>query len=208
MSSPSTAAPISSSAESLPPARAGLRRWLPAVFTLALVAAAFGIATWIAIDPERVAQVRELLASPGGLLVLFALNVLSNATLVLPVPGLALTGVAATAGDPLIVGIVAGAGQTVGELTGYMVGFSGRRALGVDARTQRLTRAMKRWGAPILFILALLPNPFFDIAGIIAGATRMPLRIYLAAAGAGKILKNLALAYGVAVGLDWLRLTP
>lgn len=194
--------PVATAADSRP-ARPG-RSWLPAFLTILLVAACFAIATWIAIDPVRVAELRELLASPSGLLVLFGLNVLANATLVLPVPGLALTGVAAAAGDPLVVGVVAGVGQTVGELTGYMLGYSGRRAIGLDARTQRLTHWMKRWGAAILFILALLPNPFFDIAGIIAGATRMPLRIYLTAAGAGKILKNLALAYGVAFGVEWL----
>lgn len=191
------------------PSRRGLRRWLPAILTILLVVAAFAVASWIAIDPGRVEQVRDLLGSPTGLVVLFLLNVLANATLILPVPGLALTGFAATVADPLVVGLVAGAGQTVGELTGYLVGYSGRHALGADARTQRLAGWMRRWGAATVFLLALIPNPLFDVAGIIAGATHMPLRTYLAAAGAGKILKNLALAYGVILSIDQLiRLVP
>ncbi len=180
------------------------KRWLPVVLTLILVLLAFGTATWITVDPVRVEQVTALIRSPNGLVVLFVVNVLANATLILPVPGLALTALAATVADPLLVGLVAGAGQTVGELTGYLAGASGRTALGMDARTRRLARWMERWGVPVLFVLALLPNPFFDVAGILAGASRMPLRLYLAAAGAGKILKNLALAYGIVFGLDWL----
>jgi uncharacterized membrane protein YdjX (TVP38/TMEM64 family) len=180
------------------------RRWLPLALTLVLVAVAFGLGSWIAADAARVEQVRALLGSPYGLVVLFALNALANATLILPVPGLALTVVAATVADPFVVGVVAGVGQTVGELTGYLAGASGRSALGADARTRRMAGWMRRWGAPILFVLAALPNPLFDVAGIIAGATRMPLRLYLVAAGAGKIVKNLVLAYATTLGMGWL----
>ncbi|MBA3851517.1 MAG: VTT domain-containing protein [Chloroflexi bacterium] len=174
------------------------------IITAILVLMAFAVGTWIAADPVRVAEVRRLIGTPEGLLALFLINALSSATLILPLPGLALTPLAATVADPLLVGIIAGSGQTVGELTGYLAGYSGRKALGMDARTQRMTNWMRRWGAALLFVLALIPNPFFDVAGIIAGATRMPLRLYLLAAGAGKILKNVALAYGVTLGLGWL----
>lgn len=186
------------------PDRPRWRRWLPISLTLLLVLVAFGVATWITADEARIQEVRALIRSPNGLVVLFALNALANATLILPVPGLALTALAATVADPLVVGLVAGAGQTVGELTGYLAGVSGRRALGVDPRSQRLAGWMRRRGVAILFVLAVLPNPFFDVAGIMAGAMRMPLRLYLAAAGAGKIVKNLALAYAVVSGMDWL----
>jgi len=174
------------------------------IITAILVVMAFAVGTWIAADPVRVAEVKHIISSPEGLLALFLINVLSSATLILPLPGLALTPLAATVADPLLVGLIAGTGQTIGELTGYLAGYSGRKALGMDSRTQRMTTWMRRWGAAILFVLALIPNPFFDVAGIVAGATRMPLRLYLLAAGSGKILKNIALAYGVTLGLGWL----
>jgi len=189
---------------SRPEPRRAWQRWFPVIITAILVLMAFAVGTWIAADPARVAEVRRLISSPEGLLALFVINVVSSATLILPLPGLALTPLAATVADPLLVGLIAGTGQTIGELTGYLAGYSGRKALGMDARTQRMTVVMRRWGAPILFLLALVPNPFFDVAGIIAGATRMPLRLYLLAAGSGKILKNIALAYGVALGIDWM----
>ncbi len=187
-----------------PTPRRAWQRWFPVIVTAILVVMAFAAGTWIAADPARVEEMRRLISSPQGLLALFLINVVSSATLILPLPGLALTPLAATVADPLLVGLIAGTGQTIGELTGYLTGYSGRKALGIDARTQRLTNLMRRWGAPILFVLALIPNPFFDVAGIIAGATRMPLRLYLLAAGSGKILKNMALAYGVTLGIDWM----
>lgn len=191
-----------------PEPRRAWKRWFPMIITAILVVLAFAVGTWIAADPIRVAEVQRLIRSPEGLLALFLINVLSSATLILPLPGLALTPLAATAADPLLVGLIAGTGQTVGELTGYLAGYSGREALGRDARTQRMTTWMRRWGATTLFLLALIPNPFFDVAGIVAGATRMPLRLYLLAAGSGKILKNIALAYGVTLGLGWLLGSP
>lgn len=187
-----------------PTPRRTWQRWFPVIITAILVVMAFAAGTWIAADPARVEEMRRLISSPQGLLALFLINVVSSATLILPLPGLALTPLAATVADPLVVGLIAGTGQTIGELTGYLAGYSGRKALGIDARTQRMTNLMRRWGAPIVFVLALIPNPFFDVAGIIAGATRMPLRLYLLAAGAGKILKNMALAYGVTLGIDWM----
>lgn len=174
------------------------------IITGILVVLAFAVGAWIAVDPVRVEEVKRLISSPQGLLALFVINVVSSATLILPLPGLVLTPLAATVADPLLVGLIAGSGQTLGELTGYLAGYSGRKALGMDARTQRMTGLMRRWGAAILFVLALIPNPFFDVAGIIAGATRMPLRLYLLAAGSGKILRNIALAYGVTLGIDWM----
>lgn len=189
---------------SRPEPRRAWKRWFPVIITAILVVMAFAVGAWIAADPARVEEVRRLISSPEGLLALFVINVVSSATLILPLPGLALTPLAATVADPLLVGLIAGTGQTIGELTGYLAGYSGRKALGMDARTQRMTVWMQRWGAPIVFVLALIPNPFFDVAGIIAGATRMPLRLYLLAAGSGKILKNIALAYGVVMGIDWM----
>ncbi|MDQ3600532.1 MAG: hypothetical protein M3408_04645, partial [Actinomycetota bacterium] len=87
------------------------------IITAILVLMAFAVGSWIAADPVRVAEVRRLIGTPEGLLALFLINALSSATLILPLPGLALTPLAATVADPLLVGIIAGSGQTVGELT-------------------------------------------------------------------------------------------
>jgi membrane protein YqaA with SNARE-associated domain len=151
-------------------------------------------------DPDRREAIEALVGSPAGLIILFAFSALSSATLVLPVPGMALTVMAATFADPLLVGVFAGAGQAVGELTGYAAGASGTALAGERLTGSRMAAWMRRYGVPTIFVLAVVPNPVFDVAGVLAGALRMPLARYLAAAGFGKILRNTLLAFATVHG--------
>jgi len=176
--------------------------------TLVLVVAAFGILVWLTSDPGRREAVEGLIKSPIGLLVLFGLAALSSATLILPAPGLALTAIAGSAGDPITVGIVAGLGQAVGELTGYAAGWSGRSLLPDNPTTTRLSGLLQRRGLIVIFVLALIPNPLFDLAGIAAGVLRMPVLGYLAAAAGGKVIKNILVAGGASTIGDFLAGLP
>jgi membrane protein YqaA with SNARE-associated domain len=163
---------------------------LTIVGTVLLVLGAFAVMAWLTSDPGRRASVEGLLGSPTGLVLLFGLSALSTATLILPAPGLVLTAMAGAAGEPLVVGLVAGLGQAVGELTGYAAGSSGRTLLPSSAAADRIIDWLRRWGGAMIFVLALVPNPVFDVAGIAAGGVRMPVWHYLGAAAAGKIIKN------------------
>jgi len=60
---------------------------------------------------------------------------------------------------------------------------------------QRLTALMRTWGAWLIFVLAFLPNPFFDVGGALAGILRIPWWKFLGAAAAGKSLRFILLAY-------------
>lgn len=185
--------PLQVPAAKATPSRLGGRA-LAIAGTLLLVIAAFGVMLWLTSDPARREVVEGLVRSPIGLFVLFGLAALSTATLILPAPGLALTAIAGSAGDPILVGIVAGLGQAVGELTGFAAGSSGRALLPDNAATRRLTDWLGRRGVAVIFVLALIPNPVFDVAGIAAGALRMPVLRYLAAAASGKVIKNVVVA--------------
>ena len=188
--------------------RRPVARWLQPLaglgLTAAIALAAMAITLTLAGDPAAMAAVEEALQSPLGLLVLFVMSAMTSATLVLPVPGLALTAVAATIADPLLVAAAAGTGQAVGELTGYLAGASGRSMLPQGPRVERLTDWMRRRGTLTVLALAVIPNPLFDVAGILAGALRMSLATFLAATTVGKLLKNLVLASSAAVGADLL----
>lgn len=174
------------------------------VGTLVLVVAAFGLLVWLTADPVRREAVENLIKSPIGLLVLFGLAAISSATLILPAPGVALTAIAGAAGDPIVVGIVAGLGQAVGELTGYLAGWSGRAFLPDNAAANRVSGWLKRRGLIVIFVLALVPNPLFDVAGIAAGVLRIPVLGYLAAAAGGKVIKNIIIAGGASTVGDLL----
>jgi membrane protein YqaA with SNARE-associated domain len=45
-----------------------------------------------------------------------------------------------------------------------------------------------------IFVLAFIPNPLFDIAGIIAGGLKIPWWRYLTACVTGRILRYVLLA--------------
>lgn len=203
MTASEDAAPPTAEPAVAPPSPKRLR--LVQVVTLLVVAGAFAGTIYILGDAARRAQVEALIQSPGGLLALFAIAAISNATLILPVPGLALTALAATVADPLLVGVVAGAGQTLGEMTGYLAGYSGQTLADNIPRYAQLVGWMRRFGPATIFVLAIIPNPLFDVAGIIAGALRMPVWLYVIAGGVGKIIKNTAVAYGAVYGVEWLK---
>ena len=136
---------------------AGAGRLLAFGATLILVIAAFALMLWLTSDPVRREAVEGLVQSPFGLVVLFGLAAISTATLILPAPGLALTAIAGATGDPIVVGVVAGLGQAVGELTGYAAGWSGRSFLPENAATSRITGWLRRRGVLVIFVLAVVP---------------------------------------------------
>jgi membrane protein DedA with SNARE-associated domain len=48
----------------------------------------------------------------------------------------------------------------------------------------------------MVLVLGFIPNPLFDIAGMIAGVLRMPLYKFLLFCWVGKVLKMMMFAYG------------
>ena len=62
---------------------------------------------------------------------------------------------------------------------------------------------MGHHGGLVLFILSVVPNPFFDAAGIAAGALRYPVWRFLGLVWMGKTLKYLGTAYACNYGAGW-----
>jgi membrane protein YqaA with SNARE-associated domain len=136
-----------------------------------------------------------------GYVAVFVVGLISNATLILPVPGLAVSSILGSVFNPWAVGVVAGVGQALGELTGYMAGYGGQTWVVDHPRYRWLGRRMERYGVFAVFLLALFPNPLFDVAGVVAGVLRFPVWKFLLSCAAGKIIKNVVFAlagyYGV-----------
>jgi uncharacterized membrane protein YdjX (TVP38/TMEM64 family) len=174
------------------------------LLTVVIIIAAVAGTVWLQGQRELLDRIGH---SPWALPALFAISVVSSATLFLPVPGLAITTLVGSLLNPIAVGIVAGIGQTLGEMTGYLAGYSGQGLVNRSKTYDRVEGWMKRnefMGELVVFALALIPNPLFDAAGMAAGALRFPAWKYLIAAGLGKIIKNVAFAYGGSLGMDWL----
>jgi uncharacterized membrane protein YdjX (TVP38/TMEM64 family) len=185
-----------------PPSTRNLR--VIQVLTVVIIIGAVAGTVWLQGQHELLDRIGR---SPWALPALFAVSVISSATLFLPVPGLAITTLVGSLLNPVTVGIVAGIGQTLGEMTGYLAGYSGQGLVNRSKTYDRVEGWMKRnefMGELVVFVLALIPNPLFDAAGMAAGALRFPLWKYLTAAGLGKVIKNIVFAYGGSLGIDWL----
>jgi membrane protein YqaA with SNARE-associated domain len=120
---------------------------------------------------------------------LFLIGLLGSATVIFPMPGLALAFGAGSSLNPWLVGLAFGSGAALGEMTGYLAGYGGSAILSDQFFMGRVVTLMRRWGAWMVFALALVPNPAFDIVGVAAGAMRIPVWQFLTAAWAGNVLK-------------------
>lgn len=142
-----------------------------------------------------------------GYVGIFLLSIAANATIIVPLPGVALATAMGAFFNPIGVGVAAGLGATLGELSGFLAGVSGRGVVERAAYYDRLVTWMKghqRQAYALIMLLAFIPNPFFDVAGMAAGALKLPLWRFLLACSVGKILKMLMFAYGGFYSIPWI----
>ncbi len=133
-----------------------------------------------------------------GFIGIFLISIVANATIIIPLPGVILTSAMATIFNPLGVAIAAGSGAALGELTGYLAGFSSQGVVENSPRYARILEWMKkhrRLTDLAILALATIPNPFFDLAGMASGALKIPIWRFLLWVWIGKILKMLPFAY-------------
>lgn len=130
-----------------------------------------------------------------GYLGVFLISVMASAVIVVPIPAIAVVFGLGAVLNPWLVGLMSGLGEPIGELTAYMAGYSGRVALENRGFYVRLSKWMERRGSLVLFLFSAIPNWFFDLAGIAAGAMRYPLWKYLLVVFLGKLLKGWLVAF-------------
>ena len=160
---------------------------LQIVGVLAIVVGAF----WLGTQRELVQRF-----SQWGYLSSFLISLIGSATVILPAPGLALILALGAHLNPVLLGVVAGFGSGLGELSGYLAGKAGRNLVSRQGRFNSILHHMTtRYTSPVLFFLAILPLPVFDFAGILAGALRMPILRFLTIVISGKIIKHVGAAY-------------
>lgn len=135
---------------------------------------------------------------------IFLVSLLSNATVVLPAPGLAITFSMGAVFHPAGVALAAATGAALGELSGYVAGFSGQGVLARSQIYERVEGWTRRYGSWVILALAVIPSPLFDLAGAAAGALKMPVARFLAFCWVGKMIKMTIVAYAGAASIDWL----
>jgi len=177
------------------------RRLIPILTIILVIAITVSIYLVYGRHPEKLVELKNYVYWGA-----FLISAIGNATIILPGAvllilseiGIVLYPVTGPVG-PIIVGLAGGMGAAIGEITGYLAGYSGR---GIAERSEiynRLVGWVKRWGAIAIFVFSLVPL-VFDLVGIAAGVLRLSFWRFLVACWLGRtilyVIVVLAAAWG------------
>lgn len=156
------------------------------VFEILFIVLVIALSVVIFLMRDKIGQVSDI-----GYLGLFFLCFLANSTVLLPAPSLMIAASCALIMNPFLVALVAALGSTLGELVGYAFGtvtkdLSPKFQKILDKLTAKIHNQTL-----LVFILAVLPLPLFDIVGIYSGGTKMNLIKFSIACFLGKFIKLL-----------------
>jgi membrane protein YqaA with SNARE-associated domain len=172
------------------------------LFRILAFVLAIGISIFLYLIRDQVRGLAQY-GYPG----IFILSILANATIILPAPGVVFVFAMGAVFNPLWVALAAGAGAAIGELFGYLIGFSGQGVVENAHLYQKILdwmKAHRQLSYLAIALLAFIPNPLFDLAGIAAGTLKIPIISFLIFTFIGKTLKMILLAYAGASSLQWL----
>lgn len=130
-----------------------------------------------------------------GYVGIFLVALVANATVLLPAPGVAIIYAMGAVFNPLGVGLAAGTGGALGELSGFLAGFSGQAIVERAHIYERIKPWVEKYGGWAILVLSAIPNPFFDLAGIAAGMIKMPIRTFLISVWIGQLIKMTMFAF-------------
>jgi uncharacterized membrane protein YdjX (TVP38/TMEM64 family) len=130
-----------------------------------------------------------------GYIGIFVLSFLAYATVFLPAPGVAVVFAFGAIYNPFILALVAGTGAALGEFVGYLAGYSGQGLAEKTKIYERLEGWMRKNGFLTVFVMSAIPNPVFDMAGVIAGALKMPALKFLGSCWLGETIKMLIFSF-------------
>jgi membrane protein YqaA with SNARE-associated domain len=138
-------------------------------------------------------------ASSLGLLGLLIINFVSSATFFVSAPAFLTIIAGGNLYSPILVAAVAAIGACLGDMIGFLFGHSGRRILKKSLDRHRTIRFLEkhfhRHGGLIIFLLAIIPNPFFDAVGILAGVVNYPPKKFFIIMLLGRFLRYWSLSY-------------
>jgi uncharacterized membrane protein YdjX (TVP38/TMEM64 family) len=176
-----------------------LNRWQINLLRLLALLVVIAISAGVYLIRDRVEEFAAL-GYPG----IFLIALLANATIFLPAPGIAVVFAMGGIFHPLGVALAASLGGAVGELSGYLAGFSGQAVVERADVYQRIQPWIQKYGGWAILLLAAIPNPFFDLAGIAAGIGRMSMKRFLFFCWLGQLIKMALFAYAGLFSINWL----
>ena len=134
---------------------------------------------------------------------IFVIALLANATILLPAPGAAIIYAMGAVFNPWLVGLAAGSGGAIGELSGYLAGFSGQAMIERTDIYDRTKPWVEKYGGWAILVLSAIPNPLFDVAGVAAGIAKMPIQTFLFFVWIGQLIKMTLFALAGKYSIEW-----
>jgi len=194
--------------------KAALKRWefWVGILTIAIT---FGLAIAVVFYWEFVQELASV-----SYLALFIVSTIGGATVIIPVPSLAVQFTMGAVLNPAIVGAIAGLGSGIGGTLVYLFGRGGRRLFSnIDFTSPMIDKAVLRWTARIIgwaknrgslavFLMSAVLNPLFFPMAFAIGTSRFKLWKFFLTCWAGNTVKSMIIAYlgyfGLGALLHWL----
>lgn len=135
---------------------------------------------------------------PLGILGIAIFNFIASSTIFFPAPGIVVTGIGGALYNPILVAFASAAGSSLGEAVGFLFGHSSRKITHPKDHTfmQSLYKILHhKHGSLLIILFAFIPNPFFDIIGIVAGLAFFPLKKFLLLVFIGRFARSIIVAY-------------
>ncbi len=175
------------------------RNWKKTALDVSMILLVIAITVCLFLFRSKVSELGNF-----GYLGAFLISLVANATVILPMPGLLILIGLGASFNPILVAVFGGVGGAFGEMTGYILGRSGRRITSNNKWYIRAENWMKKRGFLAVFCFALLPFLPLDVAGLIAGVLRYPVWKFLLACALGKTLLYVIMIQTGAWGWDWV----
>ena len=149
--------------------------------------------------------------APIAYLIVFGVTVIANASIFVPVIfhiSIMLWAIEHADCNLVLVVLVASVAGALGEITGYYAGYLGKRIVLAESTPgyDRFVGWMQRYGPLGIFLISL--QPLTDIAGLLAGASKLPIWKFLLPCWPAKFIKYFVICYFGGEILDLLPPLP
>ncbi len=168
------------------------------ILRIVAILAVIGVTLYTYTIRDRVEEFQAF-GYPG----IFVIALLANATILLPAPGAAIIYAMGAVFNPWLVGLAAGSGGAIGELSGYLAGFSGQAMIERTDIYDRTKPWVDKYGGWAILVLSAIPNPLFDVAGVAAGIAKMPIQTFLFFVWIGQLIKMTMFALAGKYSIEW-----
>lgn len=128
-----------------------------------------------------------------------------NATVLLPSSSTAVVMSMATIYNPVVTALIGALGCSIGEFTGYFTGYYGSKVIERSLIVNKITTIYQKSPRLAILIFAILPLPFFDVLGILAGSVKMKKSVFFIICFIGKSIKMLIYAYLGVYATEYLK---